>query len=71
VDPQQLDPQLVRDFTRFATQFAKDESWGEIRVVFRKGVPMSIATMVDTQIFGPAQAEAASKGRKPNVKEYR
>jgi hypothetical protein len=66
-----LDHQLVRDFERFAKQFAKDQSWGKIEVVFRKGVPMSIGVHVDNQIFGPAQAEAASKGRKPNDIEYR
>jgi hypothetical protein len=65
MDPR-IDPQLIRDFERFALQFQKDHSWGKIEVMFKKGVPMSIGVFVDNQIYGPAQAEAASKGRKPD-----
>lgn len=72
MDPR-IDPQLIRDFERFVLQFQKDQSWGKIEVNFKKGVPMSIGVFVDNQIYGPAQAEAASKGRKPDGKqpEYR
>jgi hypothetical protein len=68
-----IDPQLIRDFEKFVLQFQKDAAWGKIEVVFRKGVPMSIGVFVDNQIFGPAQAEAASNERKPDghKPEYR
>jgi hypothetical protein len=64
-----IDPQLIRDFEKFVLQFQKDQSWGKLEVTFRKGVPMSIGVFVDNQIYGPAQAEAASKGRKPDGKQ--
>jgi hypothetical protein len=63
-------PQVVKDFARFYEDFRRHAHWGEIRVVFRNGVPMNIASTVDTQIRGPEQAAVAS-GRKPNGPEYR
>lgn len=63
--------QLVQDFAKFAREFYAKKNWGEIRVVFRSGVPMNIISAVDTQIRGPEQAAVSHGGSKPNVKEYR
>ena len=63
-------PQVVKDFARFYEDFRRNNHWGEIRVVFRAGVPMNIMNAVDTQIRGPEQA-AVSQGRKPNGPEHR
>jgi hypothetical protein len=63
-------PQVVKDFASAYEDFRRNNYWGEIRVVFRSGVPMNIASTVDTQIRGPEQA-AVSQGRKPNGIEHR
>jgi hypothetical protein len=53
-------------------EFQCKKQWGELRIVFRAGVPMNIVSTVDSQIRGPEQAAVASaSGRKPNGPEYR
>lgn len=65
-----MDPQVIKDITRFAEQFDRDKCWGTITLVFRMGVPMSIEATVNQRVTGPAQA-ALAKGEKPNAIEYR
>jgi hypothetical protein len=65
-----VDPQYIRDFQKFAEELERTKAWGEIVVVFRAGVPMSIASTVNHRINGPEQA-AIARGEKPYVKEYR
>jgi hypothetical protein len=65
-----MDLQYVRDFQRFAEEMERTKSWGEIVIVFKAGVPMSIASTVNHRIVGPDQAQIA-KGEKPNAIEYR
>lgn len=65
-----MDPQVIRDITRFAEQFQKDKCWGTITLVFRMGTAMSIEATVNHRITGPEQAQVA-KGEKPNAIEYR
>lgn len=65
-----MDPQVLRNVTRFAEQFQKDQCWGTITLVFRMGTAMSIEATVNHRINGPAQAQVA-KGEKPHVVEYR
>jgi hypothetical protein len=65
-----VDPQVIRDFQKFAEEFEKNKSWGTITVEFREGVPMTIASNVQRRIIGAQQAQIA-RGEKPYVKEYR
>lgn len=66
-------PQVVLDVARLVEQFRKNQSWGEITIRFRAGVPMNLVSAVDQQIRGPEQAAVANptQGRKPNGYETR
>lgn len=64
-------PQIVLDVARLIEQFRKNQSWGEITIRFRAGVPMNMVSAIDTQIRGPEQAAVSNPGRKPNGYETR
>jgi hypothetical protein len=55
-----VDPQYIRDFQKFAEELEKSKAWGEIVVVFKAGVPMSISRTVNHRITGPDQAAVAA-----------